>query len=316
MRALVTGGAGFIGSHLADLLLSEGWEVAVLDDLSTGKRENVPQGATFFQLDLVEAKKVKDVLLEFGPDIVFHQAAQASVVRSWQDPVRDAQVNLVGLLSLLSACLASQVKGVVFASSGGVLYGDAEVIPTPEAAPKRPLSPYGVAKLASEHYLFAFQNAHGLPYIALRYGNVYGPRQDPLGEAGVVAIFGRAMLAGETPTIYGDGRQTRDFIYVGDVARANLLAAEKLLSGFRASSLDEAAFNVGTGKETSVLEIFETLKGLTGFSGEPRFEGPRPGEVRRSALDGVRAAQVLGFSPQVSLREGLSATVAWLRRMR
>jgi len=315
VRALVTGGAGFIGSHLAELLLSEDWDVAVLDDLSTGKVENVPQGAAFFQLDLVEAKKVKDVVLEFGPDIVFHQAAQASVVRSWQDPVRDAQVNLVGLLNLLVACLASQVKGVVFASSGGVMYGDAEVIPTPEAAPKCPLSPYGVAKLASEHYLFAFQNAHGLPYIALRYGNVYGPRQDPLGEAGVVAIFGRAMLAGKTPTIYGDGQQTRDFVYVGDVARANLLAAERLLSGFFAQSLDEAAFNVGTGKETSVLEIFQTLKGLTGFSGEPQFEGPRPGEVRRSALDGARAAQVLGFFPQVSLQEGLSATVAWLRRV-
>jgi len=312
VRALVTGGAGFIGSHLAELLLGEGWDVAVLDDLSTGKVENVPQGATFFQLDLVETEEVKDVVLEFGPDIVFHQAAQASVVRSWQDPVRDAQVNLVGLLNLVSACLASQVKGVVFASSGGVMYGDAEVIPTPEAAPKRPLSPYGVAKLASEHYLFAFQNAHGLPYIALRYGNVYGPRQDPLGEAGVVAIFGRAMLAGETPTIYGDGRQTRDFIYVGDVTRANLLAAERLLSGFRAPSLDEAAFNVGTGRETSVLEIFQALAELTGFPGEPRFGEVRPGEVRRSALDRARAVQVLGFSPQVSLREGLSATVAWL----
>ncbi|HAF70144.1 MAG: UDP-glucose 4-epimerase [Acetothermia bacterium 64_32] len=314
MRALVTGGAGFIGSHLAELLLAEGWRVAVLDDLSTGRRENVPHGATFFQVDLVETERVKDAVRGFGPDIVFHQAAQASVVRSWEDPIRDAQVNLVGLLSLLSACLGSGVKGLVFASSGGVLYGDAEVIPTPEAAAKNPLSPYGVAKLASEHYLFAFQRAYGLPYIALRYGNVYGPRQDPFGEAGVVAIFGRAMLAGQAPTVYGDGRQTRDFVYVGDVARANLLAAQALLSGFRGGSLDEAAFNVGSGKETSVLEIFQALVGLTGFPGEPRFGKARPGEVRRSALDGTRAARVLGFRPRVSFQEGLSRTVDWLRK--
>lgn len=315
MRALVTGGAGFIGSHLAERLLKEGWEVGVLDDLSTGRRENVPAGASFFHVDLKDEEDVRQAVLSFEPEIVFHQAAQASVVRSWSDPAYDAQVNLVGLLNLLSASLEAGVKGMVFASSGGVLYGDAEVLPTPEAAPKCPLSPYGVAKLASEHYLYAFQDARGLPYIALRYGNVYGPRQDPHGEAGVVAIFGRAMLAGETPTIYGDGLQTRDFIYVGDVAEANLLAAKKLLSGFRAPSFDEAAFNVGTGKETSVLTIFQELARLIGFSGEPRYAPARPGEVRRSALDGRAAARVLGFTPRVSLREGLAATVDWLRSL-
>lgn len=313
MRALVTGGAGFVGSHLAELLLREGAVVGVVDDLSTGREENVPPQAEFFRLDLVDGEALGRAVQGFGPEVVFHQAAQASVVRSWQDPVRDAQVNLVGLLNLLRASLEVGVRAFVFASSGGVLYGDADVIPTPESAPKRPLSPYGVAKLASEHYLFAFQNAHGLPYVALRYGNVYGPRQDPAGEAGVVAIFGRIMLAGGVPTIFGDGRQTRDFIYVEDVARANLLACRALLSGFQGGDLDGAAFNVGTGQETSVLEIFQVLKELTDYPGEPAFAAPRPGEVRRSALDGDKAERELGFVPRVSLREGLSRTVDWLR---
>jgi len=313
VRALVTGGAGFIGSHLAQLLLSEGWEVRVVDDLSTGRVENLPGGAEFHRLDLVDREGVLRVWRGFRPEVVFHQAAQASVVRSWRDPARDAQVNLVGLLHLLEASLAVGVQALVFASSGGVLYGEAQVIPTPETAEKRPLSPYGVAKLAGEHYLFAFQEAHGLPYIALRYGNVYGPRQDPHGAAGVIAIFGRALLSGEPPTVYGDGRQTRDFIYVEDVARANLLAAERLLSGFRGEGPDGAAFNVGTGKETSVLEIFQGLAELTGFSGSPRFAPARPGEVRRSALDGGKAARELGFSPRVPLQEGLARTLAWLR---
>ncbi|RLE28602.1 UDP-glucose 4-epimerase [Candidatus Acetothermia bacterium] len=313
MRALVTGGAGFIGSHLAQLLLSEGWEVGVVDDLSTGREENLPPGVKFYRLDVAEREEVIQAVTDFRPEVVFHQAAQASVVRSWEDPARDAQVNLVGRLHLLEASLKVEVRALVFASSGGVLYGDAEVIPTPETAAKRPLSPYGVAKLAGEHYLFAFQEAHGLPYIALRYGNVYGPRQDPQGEAGVVAIFGRALLSGEVPTIYGDGHQTRDFIYVEDVARANLLAAQRLLSGFRGESPDGAAFNVGTGKETSVLEIFQGLAELTGFSGSPRFAPARPGEVRRSALDGGKAARELGFSPRVPLEEGLARTVDWLR---
>lgn len=313
MRALVTGGAGFIGSHLSELLLREGWEVAVIDDLSTGREENLPPGVGFYRLDLVDRDGVTRAVQDLRPEVVFHQAAQASVVHSWEDPARDAQVNLVGLLNLLEASLAARVRAFVFASSGGVLYGDAETIPTPETAAEVPLSPYGVAKLAGEHYLYTFQQARGLPYIALRYGNVYGPRQDPQGEAGVVAIFGRAMLAGEVPTIYGDGRQTRDFVYVEDVARANLLAAQALLSGFRGQELDEAAFNVGTGVETSVLTIFRELARLTGFSGEPRFAAARPGEVRRSALDGTRAAQVLGFTPAVSLGEGLARTVDWLR---
>jgi len=309
MRALVTGGAGFIGSHLAQLLLSEGWEVGVIDDLSTGREGNLPAGVEFYRLDVAEREAVLKAMADFRPEVVFHQAAQASVVR----PARDAQVNLVGLLHLLQASLEVEVKAFVFASSGGVLYGDAETIPTPETAAKVPLSPYGVAKLAGEHYLYAFQQARGLPYVALRYGNVYGPRQDPHGEAGVVAIFGRALLAGEPPTIYGDGHQTRDFVYVEDVARANLLAARALLSGFQGDTLDGAAFNIGTGRETSVLTIFRELARLTGFSGEPRFAPPRPGEVRRSALAGAKAAQALGFTPRVSLAEGLARTVDWLR---
>jgi len=313
VRALVTGGAGFIGSHLSELLLSEGWQVAVIDDLSTGREENLPPGVEFYRLDLVDRAGVSRAVQDFRPEVVFHQAAQASVVRSWEAPARDAQVNLVGLLHLLQASLEVEVKAFVFASSGGVLYGDAEAIPTPETAAKRPLSPYGVAKLAGEHYLYAFQQARGLPYVALRYGNVYGPRQDPHGEAGVIAIFGRALLSGEVPTIYGDGHQTRDFIYVEDVARANLLAAQALLSGFQGDTLDGAAFNIGTGRETSVLTIFRELARLTGFPGEPRFAPPRPGEVRRSALAGAKAAQALGFTPRVSLAEGLARTVDWLR---
>ncbi|MGC9529291.1 MAG: NAD-dependent epimerase/dehydratase family protein [Candidatus Bipolaricaulaceae bacterium] len=315
MRALVTGGAGFIGSHLADRLLQQGWEVAVLDDLSTGKEEHIPGRARFHRVSLVDGAAVRASMEEFRPQLVFHQAAQASVVRSWSDPARDAQVNLTGLLNLLVACLAVGVQGVVFASSGGVLYGDADLVPTPEVAPKCPRSPYGVAKLAGEHYLFAFQEAHDLRYLALRYGNVYGPRQDPHGEAGVVAIFGRAMLHGGRPTVYGHGRQTRDFIYVDDVAQANLLAGRALLAGFRGNCLDEAAVNVGTGKETSVLEVADMLRQATGFSGEPRFAPPRPGEVQRSALATDRARRVLEFAPRTTLPEGLAATVRWLREL-
>jgi UDP-glucose 4-epimerase len=298
---------------VAELLLAEGWQVAVVDDLSTGREENVPREAELFELDLTDGPALRRALAGFRPEIIFHQAAQASVVRSWQDPARDAQVNLVGLLNLLMACSELGTELVVFASSGGVLYGDAEVIPTPETAEKKPLSPYGVAKLASEHYLFSFQNAGIIRYAALRYGNVFGPRQDPHGEAGVIAIFGRTMLAGEAPTIYGDGHQTRDFIYVEDVARANLLAARALIGGLRAESLDGAAFNVGTGRETSVLEVFQALAEATGFPGRPRFGEARPGEVRRSALDGEKAARELGFVPQVPFEEGLSRTVGWLR---
>ncbi len=302
-RILITGGAGFIGSHIAETFLAAGWEVAVLDDLSSGKRENVPARARFYPCDVRSAAAAEAVAKE-KPDILCHHAAQIDVRRSMTDPRHDADVNLGGLLNLLQAAVGAGVGRVLFASSGGATYGDTDVIPTPETHPQLPASNYGAAKAASELYLNVYRVTHGLRYAALRYGNVYGPRQDPHGEAGVVAIFCGRLLSGKPCTVFGDGLNTRDYVYVGDVARANLLAAERGLDG---------PLNIGTGVETDVNRIHALLAGAAGARAEPERGPARLGEIQRSVLDPSLAATELGWSAATSLADGLHATWEWIR---
>lgn len=303
-KVLLTGGAGFIGSHIADLLLAEGWRVAIVDDLSSGKPENVPAGAAFHQTDIRDAELDRVVAAE-RPDFVVHEAAQMSVVRSVADPAFDASVNIHGLLNLLSAAVKHGVRKVVFASTGGALYGepDPSSLPCPETTPVLPLSPYGITKMASEHYLRFFEMAHGLPYVALRYGNVYGPRQDPHGEAGVVAIFCRAMREGRPVKLFGRGEPTRDYVHVADVARANLLALQ--------SDLRSGSLNIGTAVETPTRRIFEVLAAWYHYDLPPEELPMRPGEVHRIALDYHAARAALGWEPRVGLEEGLAETAGW-----
>ncbi len=306
MRILITGGAGFIGSTVADGFAAAGWEVAVLDDLSTGRRENVPAQARFFPCDVRSAAAAAAVK-EFRPDVLCHHAAQIDVRKSMADPRLDADVNLGGLLNLMQAAAEAKVGHVLFASSGGAMYGDTDRIPTPEDHTPRPISHYGVAKAASELYLGVFRASHGIPFAALRYGNVYGPRQDPHGEAGVVAIFSSRLLDGKPCTIYGDGSQTRDYVFVGDVARANLLAAERRFDG---------ALNVGTGVETDVNALYAHLARAAGSSAAAEHAPPRPGEQRRSCIDPAAAARALGWKPEVEVGVGLARTLEWFRARR
>jgi UDP-glucose 4-epimerase len=303
MRILVTGGAGFIASHVADAFVAAGHHVSIVDDLSSGKRENLNPKATFYQLDVRDAG-VADVMRRERPELLCHHAAQIDVRRSVADPVFDAQVNLIGLLNLLEHGRQHGLKRVLFSSTGGAIYGDQDVFPAPETHQTAPLSPYGVAKLASERYLFFYSAAYGISYAALRYGNVYGPRQNPHGEAGVVAIFAEKLLRGEQPVINGDGKQSRDYVYVGDLVRANLAALTSEFSG---------AVNLGTGIETDVNTIFHHLRKLCG-SNAPEQHGPaKPGEQMRSVIDNALAQRVLGWRPQVSLEDGLRETLAFFR---
>lgn len=308
-RVLITGGAGFIGSHVADAHLAAGDEVTVLDDLSTGRREHVPRGARFVQAD-VRGPEARQLLATGGFTVLSHHAAQMDVRRSVADPVFDAQVNLVGLLNALEGARHGGVRRVVFASSGGTVYGERGTLPLDERADKFPASPYGTAKLASEYYLATFAQLYGLEAVSLRYSNVYGPRQNPHGEAGVVAIFGRRLLAGDRLTIYGDGEQTRDMVYVGDVAAANLLAVSCPLAPL--SDLDARAFNVGTGVETSVNRLAALIGRAAGRAPEVERAPARPGELRRNALRVDKAARDLQWRPRTALPEGLEATLRWL----
>jgi UDP-glucose 4-epimerase len=305
----VTGGAGFIGSHVADLFLSEGCEVTVLDDLSTGRKERVPSGATFVEMALEDAA-LGEVFVEHRFDTVSHHAAQIDVRLSVDDPIRDARSNVTGLLNVLERVREHGVQRVVYVSSGGVVYGEPEDIPTPESHAKRPLSPYGVGKLAGEHYLAYYASVHGLDYAALRYSNVYGPRQDPHGEAGVVAIFGRRILTGQPITIFGDGTQERDYVYVGDVAQANWIAAVVPLPSAR--DIDARAWNIGTGRGTSVNELADLLMRIAGREVERQTAPERPGEVARSVLECSRAAAELGWQAQTRLELGLEKTIQHL----
>ena len=303
MKVLVTGGAGFIGSHLADRLLRDGHEVVILDDLSTGHVEHLPPAARFYQMDL-RSPWLDELFKIERPEAIAHQAAQASVRRSVEDPGFGAGVNVLGTVVLLQAGVRHGVRRFLFASTGGALYGDADVMPTPEDYPTLPVSPYGASKLAAEVYLRTFHALHGLSHAALRYANVYGPRQDPHGEAGVVAIFTRRLLSGETARINGDGKQTRDFVYVGDVAEANARALTSDAVG---------SFNVGTGVETDINTIFQLLKRLSG-SNQPEVHGPpMPGEQRRSVIDARKIQKVMGWHPLTSLEAGLDATVRYFR---
>ncbi len=306
-RVLITGGAGFIGSTAADAFLAAGWDVAILDDLSSGKRSNVPAGARFYPVDVRSEAAVEAVKKE-RPEVLVHQAAQIDVRRSMADPRFDADVNVGGLLNLLQAAVAAgSVQHVVFASSGGATYGDTEVIPTPETHPQLPVSCYGAAKAASEIYLGVYRANHGIKYTALRYSNVYGPRQDPHGEAGVVAIFCGRLLDGKPCTIYGDGGQTRDYVFVGDVARANVLAAEKRFDG---------PLNVGTGVETDVNAIYGHLARAAGVSRPAEHAPARLGEQRRSCIDPRAAGAALGWRPEVSIEDGLARTLDFFKKQR
>ncbi len=310
-RVLVTGGAGFIGSHVADRMVAEGHRVSVLDDLSNGRRENVPGGAEFHELD-VRSPEVAEVVRTGGFDVIVHLAAQMDVRKSVADPVFDAGVNVIGSLNLLEALRASGRLGstrFLFASTGGAIYGDGVELPAVEDAPKEPDSPYAIAKHAVEQYLSYYARLHGLPAVALRFANVYGPRQDPHGEAGVVAIFCGRVMAGAPLTVYGDGTQTRDYVYVGDVAAA--VAAAAHATPKRSAGMNARAFNIGTGVETSVLDLASVLMRAAGSTVPIEFAPPRAGEQLRSVLSIDKAAAELGWRPSVSLAQGLAETYAW-----
>ena len=309
---LVTGGAGFIGSHIVDTLITHGFRVIVVDDLSSGKEGNINPKATFYRLD-IRNTEIRDIFAEEKIDWVSHHAAQINVLNSIADPQQDAQVNICGLLNLLGNCLHYKVKGVVLASSGGTVYGEPNELPVTETCPKGPLSPYGVSKLSSEYYGYYFHRVHGLPYVAMRYGNVYGSRQDSSREAGVAAIFAGKMLTGKIPTIFGDGMQLRDYIFVEDVATANLQAMKRLVDIPSPKSIDDNAYNIGAGVGTSVNELFACLKEITGFRNNARHGAERKGEMRQIILDVSKAGKELSWKPAVGLSDGLGKLVGYLR---
>jgi UDP-glucose 4-epimerase len=304
MRILVTGGAGFIGSNVVDAYLADGHAVAVLDNLSTGRQENISPQAQLFQTDLRDAVAVERVVAEFRPQVINHHAAQIDVRHSTADPVYDAQVNIAGSLHLLQAAVTHDVQQVVYASTGGAVYGEPEYLPVDERHPIRPLSPYGVSKYTVEQYLGMFWRTYGLPSIILRYSNIYGPRQNTRGEAGVVAIFAGNMLEGEPVTIFGDGQAVRDYLFVGDVVRANLCALE---------IPNYMTVNICTGIGTTVNDIFEKLAATTHYAQSPMYAPARAGEVQAIYLDPALAASALGWSPQVTLDEGLRRTVDYIQ---
>lgn len=303
MRILLTGGAGFIGSHIAEAYLAEGHEVHVVDNLSTGRRSHVPAGATLHEID-IHSRELERVFEEFAPEVVNHHAAQASVKVSSGDPVHDLEVNGAGTARIAHLAVQHGVRKVIYASSGGTVYGDPQALPVTEQHPIAPLSPYGLSKHIGEQYLQLFAKTHGLVSTVLRYGNAFGPRQDPYGEAGVVSIFSALMLANKPCNIDGDGEQRKDYLYVGDVARANVLAL---------TAADGETLNIGTGQGTSVNEIFASLQAATGDTTEPTHGPPRPGDVRNFWLDYSAAKNSLGWEPQTTFEEGVRLTVEWLR---
>ena len=304
IKVLVTGGAGFIGSHLVNGLLDNDYAVAVVDDLSSGQLRNVNHGATFYHAPINDPK-IHQIVQREGPEIIFHLAAQSSVRQSALDPVADANANVLGTISLLSAAAAEGVDKIVFSSTGGAIYGNPDVIPCDEDTPVNPLTPYALSKYVSELYLHLYYQTYGLAYTVLRYSNVYGPGQDPNGEAGVVSIFAGAMLRNRQPNIYGDGAQERDFVYVSDVVEANLAAM------YRG---DGRTYNVGSGQPVTVNQIYSLLQQCTGFHNEPVYRPRRAGEVLKIALDSGRAGRELGWEPKVSLEDGLLHSVDYVRK--
>jgi UDP-glucose 4-epimerase len=303
VKVVVSGGAGFIGSHVCDLFLAAGHQVVALDNLSTGRRENVARDVALVVAD-IRSREGADVIRRERPDVLCHLAAQMDVRRSVLDPRFDAECNILGMLNLLEAAREARVGKVVFSSTGGAIYGEQDVFPAPETHPTRPVSPYGVSKAAGELYLGYYRAQYGLRSVALRYANVYGPRQNPHGEAGVVAIFSERLLGKKPCTIYGTGRQTRDFVFGPDAARANLLAAEGDVEG---------PLNIGTGVETDITHLHALLAAVAGAREPPNYAEAKPGEQLRSSLDNRLAARALGWSPSVTLDEGLGQTLAWFR---
>lgn len=303
MKILVTGGAGFIGSHVVDTYINDGHDVVVIDDLSTGHREFLNPQATFHQID-IRSKELRDIFEKEQPELVNHLAAQIDVRRSVTEPMFDAEVNIIGGINLLECAVKQKVKKFIFASTGGAIYGEPETLPAPEECAPRPKSHYATSKLAFEHYLGLYNRLYDLPYTVLRFPNVYGPRQSPEGEAGVCAILTGLMLQGKRPILFGFGEPTRDYVYVGDIARGNLLAIDKG---------EGEIINLGSAKGVSVRELFDHIKELTGYQGDADEQPLRPGEVSHTYITGDKAKQILGWEPQVSLGEGLAHTVDYIR---
>jgi len=305
MKILVTGGAGFIGSHTVDALIASGnHRVSIIDNLAAGKRHQINPAAKFYEVDLRDGDTVRRAIEAETPEVIVHLAAQMDVRRSVADPSYDAQVNIIGFLNLIESARTRGLRRVIFSSTGGAIYGEQETFPAPEDHPLHPVSPYGITKLATESYLFFYKVQYGIDYTALRYGNVYGPRQDPHGEAGVVAIFCGRMLEGKPCTIFGDGKQTRDYVFVGDVVRANVAAAGSNVSG---------AINIGTGIETNVNDLYHTLGTVADVTRAPEYGAARPGEQSRSVISPARAAQLLDWRPQVELAHGLDQTFSYFK---
>lgn len=304
MKILVTGGAGFIGSNITDALCGLGHDVVVADNLSSGKKANVNHKAKFYELDITDKKAVGEMFMKEKFDIVDHHAAQIDVRKSVADPINDANINVIGALNLFENARINGVKKLIFASSGGTIYGECPNEPPDESAEARPLSPYGITKYAVEFYMKFYQDIHKMNYTVLRYGNVYGPRQDPHGEAGVVAIFSEKMLRREDLNIFGDGKQNRDYVYVGDVVRANVKALDRA---------DKEIVNIGTKAATSVNRLFELMAEITQYGKKPVYQPARAGELFNSVLDNKKAAEVLQWKPEVSIKDGLAKTIEYFR---
>lgn len=302
---LVTGGAGFIGSNIVDLLIEKGYDVVTIDDLSTGRKENINKKARVYHADITKKDEVEEIFEIEDIKVVVHQAAQVNVRKSVEDPILDAKINILGSINLLKTLVDHKGEKFIYASSGGAIYGEPEYLPTDENHPIHPLSPYGASKYAVEKYLDVHGALYGLKAISLRYGNVYGPRQDPFGEAGVIAIFANKILNGERPVVFGDGKQTRDFVYVGDVVEANVAAVEKDVEG---------AFNIGTGSQSSVNDITAAILKEIGSDIKPVYGEPIKGEVRHIYLDISKAKRALGWEPKVNLDEGIRRYINWLKK--
>lgn len=303
-KILVTGGAGFIGSNLVDRLVEEGHEVIVLDNLSSGSKENLNKKAKFIETDITKKTEIAEIFKNEKPEIVFHLAAQASVVHSVANPSEDININLIGTVNLLKAAVDNDCKNFIFSSTGGAIYGEGVERPTPESAKEQPVSPYGINKLAAEFFVKFFQANSNMQSVILRYANVYGPRQNSKGEAGVVAIFATRMLQNDSVSIFGDGDQTRDYVYVGDIVEANVAALNARQSG---------TYNIATGKETTVNELARIIKENLNSQSEINYEGARSGELRNSSLDSTRAFQELEFEAVTSIEEGLKKTIQWYK---